>query len=406
MRVLFAVSSWPTHYASMVPLGWALQAAGHEVRVLCAPSQSEPVGRAGLMPVPVLGGKDVALYNRLQYYWEAVHGQWPYPWLPLHPVTAQPLDRLDDFDVRAYRAEVEPELGRRARQGADAAVAFARRWEPDLVLHDPACLEGRLVAKLLEVPSALSLWGPVGTHEAEHMRIVPADTAGLFPAYGLAEFEPDQIEHVIDPCPAALAPPTAARRLPVRFVPYNGCAPIPDWLLEPPERPRICVTWSTALTTMSGSRAALLPELVRALSGADTELVVLGTEADTDAIGANDNSVRVLPRFPLRLILPTCAAVVHHGGGGSTMTALAAGLPQLTITFAAEQAANGDRVAAAGAGLHLPGWRADRSMVREYVAELMSVRSYQDSAAALRAEMDGRPSPAELVGDLEKLASR
>ena len=65
MRVLFAVSAWPGHYFPLVPLGWALRAAGHEVRVLCAESDVDPVTRAGLTPVPVLRGLDLLLGARM-----------------------------------------------------------------------------------------------------------------------------------------------------------------------------------------------------------------------------------------------------------------------------------------------------------------------------------------------------
>lgn len=85
MRVLFTLSSWPTHYASMVPLGWALQAVGHEARVLCTPSQTGWVSAAGLNPTPILDGMNVVRRLRLQYYHEARDGVWPYPWLPPPP---------------------------------------------------------------------------------------------------------------------------------------------------------------------------------------------------------------------------------------------------------------------------------------------------------------------------------
>src|SRR4051812_20267474 len=127
MRVLFTVSAWPTHYASMIPMGWALQAMGHEVRVLCPPSQASQLTGAGLIPVPVLAGMDVVTRNCLQYYQEAVTGIFPFPWLPLHPVTRAPMTSLADFDVEDYRRTVEPELARATGRGCDAAVGFARR---------------------------------------------------------------------------------------------------------------------------------------------------------------------------------------------------------------------------------------------------------------------------------------
>jgi hypothetical protein len=406
VRVLFTVSAWPTHFMSMVPTGWALQAAGHEVRVLCTPSQSAALSGAGLIPVPVLRSMDIAIGNRLQYYWEAVAGVWPYPWLPLHPLTGEEMASLDDFDVAAYRRDVEPGLAEQAARSFDEAVAFARYWQPDLVLHDPVSLEGILAAKVVGVPAVVFLWGPAGTHEAEHMRIVPCDLSKSFPRFGLGDFDLDMIEYAADPCPSTVAPPTEAERLAVCYVPYNGSAPVPKWLMEEPARPRVCVVWSTALTTMSGPNSYLLPMLVDALVGRGFEIVLTATVADVRAFGQSPDSVRVMENFPLRLLLPSCDAVVHHGGGGSTMTSIWSTTPQLAVTFASEQAVNGERIAATGAGVWIPGHGVSRAAIRDAVDDLLTVESYRDSMAELNRELCARPTPADLVGDLQLLAQK
>lgn len=402
MRALFTVSSWPTQYAAMVPIGWALQALGHEVRVLCAQSQSESVSRAGLTPVPVLGGMTVEVRNRLQHYQEAADGPWRYPWLPLHPLTGQQMTSLTDFDVADYRRRVEPELARQADAGFDAAVEYARKWRPDLVLQDPACLEALLIGRLLDIPAAVCLWGPIGTDEDRHVRPLPTDFSGSFRRHGV-EFDPNMVEFVIDPCPSSLMPPTRAKRLPVRFVPYNGAAAAPAWLLVPPPAPRVCVTWSTALSTICGPSTNLLPMLTAALADTDLDVVVTATATDVATVGPVSPNVRVVPRLPLHALLPSCAAVVHHGGSGSAMTAVAAAVPQLAVTFAAEQATTGARLAATGAAIHLPGDQAEHDLLRTMVEELVAVATYRESAAALQAEVRQRPTMAELVTTLEDL---
>ncbi|MBT2210156.1 nucleotide disphospho-sugar-binding domain-containing protein [Actinomadura sp. NEAU-AAG7] len=407
MRVLFTVSSQATHYSALVPQGWALQAAGHEVRVLCTPDQTAAVGRTGLLPVPVLDGMRVITRLRLQAYREAAEGDWPYPWLPPHPLTGEPLDDLADFDLAAFRDEVAPALAERAARGFDASVEFARAWRPHLVLHDPASLEGLLAARATGVPSALSLWGPVGTHEPEHMRIVPTDHSGSFPRHGQDAFDLDMIERVLDPCPPSLDVPAPAERLPYAYVPFNGTTPVPPWALEPPApgRPRVCVTWSTALTATTGPNSYLLPAILEALDGLGCEVVVTATAGDVAALGAVPEGVRVTEHVPLMAVLPDCAAVVHHGGSGSAMTALWAGVPQLTATFASEQEAAGRRLAAAGAGLHLRGHEAAPAALRSAVESLVGDPAYRDGAAGLRKEMLARPTPARLVTALEHLAS-
>ncbi|WP_328891794.1 nucleotide disphospho-sugar-binding domain-containing protein [Streptomyces sp. NBC_00316] len=404
MRVLFSVSPWPTHYASMVPLSWALQASGHEVRVLCAPSQTGPVTRAGLQPVPVLDGMDVAVHNRMSYVREALRGDWPYPWPPLHPVTGAVMDSLDDFDLAQYRRTAEPEYARRAAQGHDRAVRFARRWRPELVVHDPVSTEGQLVAHVLGVPAVLALWGPVGTHEAHGPELIPEDLSRSFERYGCGPFGADSIEYVIDPCPEALEPPVQACRLPVRFIPYNGGGLAPDWLDQPARGVRVAVTWSTALTSMSGPDSFILPRIVTALADLDAEVVLTATRDDVAALGAVPPSVRVLERCPLGPLLAHSDLVLHHGGAGSAMTALAAGVPQLAVTFAAEQARIAERVQEAGAGRHLPGHLASREAIRSAAEALLSRPDYRRTAWQLSEDNLRRPSPVRLVDRLVRLA--
>src|SRR4051812_15798793 len=67
MRVLFTTWGWPSHFYPLVQLGWALGAAGHEVRVATQPGLLPAVGAAGLTPAAVGTDLDVApLMNGFQ----------------------------------------------------------------------------------------------------------------------------------------------------------------------------------------------------------------------------------------------------------------------------------------------------------------------------------------------------
>ena len=60
--------------------------------------------------------------------------------------------------------------------------------------------------------------------------------------------------------------------------------------------------------------------------------------------------------------MPAAAAVIGHGGFGTTMTALAAGVPQVVMPlFAFGQKSNAEHVAAVKVGIELPGGLACRS---------------------------------------------
>lgn len=406
MRVLFTVSAWRGHWYPLVPLGWALQSAGHEVRVACAPSQSAELSRAGLAPVPVLGEVDMTFLARLQNVWNAQGRNWPYPEPPPHPVTGEPMRTLGDFSFAEFGRESGARLAEPTRQSFDAVVAFARQWRPDLVVHELLSLEGVLAARVVGVPSVLQLWGPVGTEEDEPgLRIRPEDPTGAFPRHGVGDFRPEFVEYVLDPCPAALRPPTSATRLPMRYVPYNGPGGPPDVRPTSPGRPRVCVVWGNSATRMVGPQAFVLPEVVEAVADLDVEVVLAANTADVAALGELPPAVRVLQHCPLRFLLPGVDAVVHHGGAGTVMTALVAGVPQLALPTAMDQFLNARRVAASGAGIALPAHRVDVPSVRTAVAELLERPSYRAMATELGRESEALPSPLAVVAELETLAA-
>ncbi|MBW5425190.1 DUF1205 domain-containing protein [Streptomyces sp. BG9H] len=415
MRVMLGVSDWPGHWFAMVPLGWALQSAGHEVRVVCAPSQSEPVARAGLTPVPVLDGWEMTFQARIGNYLNWKEGRWPFTAAPPHPLTGVPLTSIEEFDLRNWIVENNDRLQGMARRSTDAAVAFGRDWRPDLILHDLLSLEGLLTARVLGTASALHLWGPAGTDEQEPgLKLLPLDMSQAFQRHGVGEVSFDHVSHVIDPCPADLAPRLLpAERLPVRFVPYNGPGGLPGTpeeqagaLAPTSGRPRVCVVWGTSVTSMFGDASFAVPKIVEALAGLDVEVTLAVTGADRQRIGELPPGVRLLEQAPLHLLLPGCDLVVHHGGAGCVMTSLAAGVPQLALPNGVDQPMNARRLAAAGVGRALPNPTADAASIRAEVAGMLADPSYAAAAARVRAGMTALPTPADLVPRLEKLASQ
>src|SRR5262249_30229195 len=53
MKALFPTWAWPSHFFPMVPLAWALRAAGHEVRVASGPELAGTIRASGLPAVSV-----------------------------------------------------------------------------------------------------------------------------------------------------------------------------------------------------------------------------------------------------------------------------------------------------------------------------------------------------------------
>src|SRR5690348_12329755 len=57
MRILMSTWGWRSHFYCLVPIGWALRAAGHEVLVASHPSMTATIGLSGLPAVPL--GRDL-----------------------------------------------------------------------------------------------------------------------------------------------------------------------------------------------------------------------------------------------------------------------------------------------------------------------------------------------------------
>ncbi len=113
-------------------------------------------------------------------------------------------------------------------------------------------------------------------------------------------------------------------------------------------------------------------------------VATLGGELDVGPVPANVSVHRFIPQAEL---LPHCDAVIAHGGAGTTLGALAHGLPLILLPQGGDQHYNAERAARAGAAL---------------VGTLDVTRLLEDDvlrAAAQRvaAELAALPDPAEVV---------
>src|SRR3954447_16872701 len=83
--------------------------------------------------------------------------------------------------------------------------------------------------------------------------------------------------------------------------------------------------------------------------------MTLGILPDPGELGAVPRNVHVERWVPQEQVMPHAAAMVGHGGSGSTLLAMAAGVPLAVMPLFADQHQNARRVAALGAGLELDG---------------------------------------------------
>ncbi|WP_405538272.1 nucleotide disphospho-sugar-binding domain-containing protein [Streptomyces antimycoticus] len=407
MRVLFTTWASGAHLVPMVPLARALLGAGHQVRVAVPSECAAAVARTGLVPVQI-GALPMAVV-RAPDATRRPRGIWPTDW-PVRPAALTPeqhgvLRALGDRQVRIAEAM------------AQGLVAFARCWQPELVVHDASAYAGTVAAGALGVPAIGQLWGSAAVLRLDRQRLEGPPLPGyarLMRRYGADPArEPDLW---LDPCPPSLALPSRARRLPVRLVPHDG--PSPHETPPPyearragphparqaaasngrrgpggPRRSgpvRVCAAWDDASGPPDAVRAALWAAEARGV-----EVVRVGSAAEGRP-----------PAGPLHRVLPGCRALLHQGGGAAVLAAATAGVPQLVVAPRLEQQLNGARLARAGAGIYLPadaldGTRRGAQAVGGRLAldlfALLEQPSYAAAAHALRREALAMPGPDKAV---------
>jgi MGT family glycosyltransferase len=145
----------------------------------------------------------------------------------------------------------------------------------------------------------------------------------------------------------------------------------------------------------------LLRRIVTALGALPVRgLVTLGPAMEPDALGSDlPPNVTVVASAPHAQVLEHAAAVITHAGHGTTIKALAAGVPVVAIPLGREQPDNAARVVAAGVGVALKP-KAKAGAIRAAVADVLATASYGEAArrmgAAIHAEMETDRAVAEL----------
>lgn len=378
MRILFVTSVSTSHLAPMVPLAWGLRAAGHDVRVACDANTAPGVLAFGLAAMVVSPDGDFARRHREN----------------VHEAPGETYYRDKDTLPRLFADN--------ARAMLDGLLTVADRWRPDAVVHEPVAFAAEVVAAAQGVPAVRHLWGPdvFGTPQGLwlHQRVCELLTDRM-----PGDARPAR-DFVIDPCPGPMQRLGPGSAIPIRFVPVDRPGTVPPWLLAPPERQRICVTWGTFADGVPGPHP-----LVRALGGLSAlgmDTVLVAQPADLASLGDElPAGVRAVTGVPLHAVLASCTAIVHHGGANTLLGAAARGLPQLIVSDSFETELNGTRLAETGAGLHLRAQEAEEGAVVEAARRLVTDDRFARAAEALQNSAMAHPAPAQVAGAFEELVA-
>jgi UDP-N-acetylglucosamine:LPS N-acetylglucosamine transferase len=389
MRILVTSRGSTGHLTPLAPFAHAALHAGHEVLAVVQHAHAPNAKRLGLP-------------------YTTVDAAPPETWRPLMARFAQlDLEVANEAMVRDYFGRLDTEA---ALPGLRQVV---RSWHPDVILRESWEYASTIVGEqegIRVVRGGLAL----GAVEAMSDALLPPVLDPIRVAEGLA---PDPHGHALRDTPHltmlpdAVEDPTAAGpRCTYRFrhPARGGALGLPeDWWPGLQELPLVYVSFGS----VTGGQGmpyfpALYREVVRRLGELPCRvLLTLGLDPDTELLGPVPANVHVEPWVPQDAVLARAAAAVIHGGHGSTLGALAHGVPTVVLPlFSLDQWANAAAIERTGAGIALDGDRATRKVLgmpradvlddlAPAVEHVLADPAYRLSAERIAASIAALPGP-------------
>jgi MGT family glycosyltransferase len=151
-------------------------------------------------------------------------------------------------------------------------------------------------------------------------------------------------------------------------------------------------------------QAASLRQVVAALSSLPVRAVVtLGQMLHPAAVEPTAN-VAVVSSAPHGPVLAEAALVIPHCGHGTTLKALAAGVPLVCMPMGRDQRDTAARVVHHGAGVRLSP-TASASRIRKAVMQVLTDERYRTAAARIAAAIATEQNTSDVAGELEAMPS-
>ncbi|MCT2585144.1 activator-dependent family glycosyltransferase, partial [Actinophytocola gossypii] len=421
MRVLATVFATKPHLYNLVPVLWALRAAGHDVVVASHPDLMETIDRTGLTGVPV--GNELNMMRSLTEQGSDSRGTGA-TWESLTSgmTETRPEKLTWNYVLGAFTMGCSADYDYVTDQHMlDDLVEFARGWQPDLVIWDALTFAGAIAAKACGAAHARMLFGidyisrmydnfrALLAERPEEQRDDPVSDwlAGRMARAG-CDFAPGQTAELmtgqvtIDPTPEWMQLPLTVTRLPVRQIPFNGPSTIPDWVHEKPERPRVCLSLGVSGREILGGDFVSMPELLESLAELDIELIATLNTEQLASVTTLPHNIRTVDFVPLNELAPTCTAIIHHGGFGTLGNILTHGIPSLTIPAPWwDEKDLGTHLHTRGAGIHLDPTNTTPTTLKNALHQLLTNPTYHHNATTIQQEIHTTPTPNHLTTTLE-----
>jgi UDP:flavonoid glycosyltransferase YjiC (YdhE family) len=326
VRVLFTTTGHSGHLLPLVPLARACEAAGHDVLVATHAARAPNVERVGLTVRAVKEAPDEA-------------------WGPL-------MGRLPGMAQSEGDAVIIAEGFARTGAGGvlHGVLEVVESWEPDVVVHECYEFAGPLAAERHGLPCARVALGLASTEDWVDDLAAPA-VDDMRRELGLRADGRPRRAPLLSLVPPGFDDGPAIERFRDTLPP--AAPPLPAWW-ENADDPLVYLTFGSVTGSLPFF-PALYHQALEALASLPVRvLLTFGRDADPAGLGALPANVHAEPWLAQHDVLPHAATVVSHGGYGTTLGALAHGVPLVLMPlFAGDQWRTARRVADVGAGLVL-----------------------------------------------------
>ena len=385
--MLGATTANDGHFGPIVPFLRACVAAGHEVRVAAPASYAAAVAAAGFAHEPFADAP---------------------PELVGPIMTRLPnvtFEEANDLVVREVFARID------AQAGLPSLVETVEGWRPHVVVRESAELASLAAAERAGVPHVHVC---IGMHEVasrfaeaigdplEELGRIAGLGGGRLRAALAAEtvlsLVPEALDHV-----AGQAPTGGDGFL--RFhepPPSTSGPPLPEW--GDREAPLVYVTFGSVTGSLPPF-AGVFREALDVLAEVEVRvLMTVGRRVEIANLGALPPNAYVTQWWPQDAVLAQAAAMLGHGGFGTTMGALAAGVPQAVAPiFTFDQVVNGEHVAAVGAGVTVAVGPTAVADAATQIPRLLADPTHAASARRIADALRELPPPASAVPVLASL---
>jgi UDP:flavonoid glycosyltransferase YjiC (YdhE family) len=378
VRILCTAVPAAGHINPLLPIGRALKDAGHEVTLASEAAASDTAAAAGFDFVQAgLDEPSMAAQAAQRYR-----------------------DRAPKRGIAMFATIAAPAL-------LHDLLPQLEQLAPDLVLFEEGEWGGPMLARIAGVPAVAHGWGaPLWSND--ELATIKAATAALWTKHGIRPTSPAGLfdSLFMDPCPPLLQTPPQdriIRRQTIRFEPFDSGETVPRLLDEHRARPLVG-TLGTVPTFNTAPE--LLATIVHALAELEVDaLLAIGKNNDPNDLEPLPANVQIECHLSQVRVLARTSVAITHGGAGSTLAALAFGIPLLVLPRGApSQRRLASRCAERRAALVLARENATKDTIRDAVQALPENDSYRANAERIRDSINAQAVAGTVVPLLEALA--